>query len=183
MGKKTAAALIVIIFLLLLSAGLLFYQNRKLVKNTPSPQPTTVTQTIADSKEVSQPSPSSSPSPKLTLKLLQENISAGLNSQNYQALSTYMTNPVNLSLMSTECCQPQTPDEAAKQLEYVKDAEPFDFNQQNPIIKNLKSKNSQLAQAFIGLSTGGEKLAAFTIDTNNKISAIQLSISYKLYTQ
>ena len=90
---------------------------------------------------------------------------------------------VDFSLMSTECCEPMTPDEAAGQMDYISVGEPFNFDQQNTVIQNLKTKNPQLAQSFIGLSSKGEQLAAFTLDADNKISAIQLSVSYKLYTQ
>lgn len=83
--------------------------------------------------------------------------------------------------MSSECCEPQTPDEAVVQLSYINDGIPLDFNQQLETIKNLKNKNPQLADAFIGVSKTTEHLAAFYLDSQNRISAIQLSVSWKLY--
>ena len=74
------------------------------------------------------------------------------------------------------------PVEAVDQMSYIKNGIPMDFDQTNPIIVSLKSKNPQLAETFIGLSKNDEHLAAFTLDTQNKISAIQLSVSWKLYS-
>lgn len=85
--------------------------------------------------------------------------------------------------MSTECCGEITVEEAINQLDYIKGAEPFNFNQQDPLISNLKAKNERLKEAFVGISKGGEQLAAFTIDSQNKIWQIELSVSHKLYNQ
>lgn len=171
--------------ILIVGAGYLIFQNQQLIGKlaksqvTPSPSLSSV-----PSQSSQSPQPSSSSLPKLTIKEVQQNIIAAVNSKNYAALATFMKTPkVNFLLMSTECCESKTPDEAAEQMEYIAGSEPFDFSQQNPIIVNLKDKNSQLAGTFMGISKNGEQLVAFTIDASNKISAIQLSISYKLYSQ
>jgi len=94
-----------------------------------------------------------------------------------------LTPKIDFSLMSSECCEPMTPQEASDQLSYIDKGIPLDFNQEADLVKNLKEKNSQLADTFIGISKNGEQLAAFTIDSQNKISAIQLAVTYKLYNQ
>lgn len=181
MNKPLLAAILVVCIILIAGLGYFIFQNQKLLKQlAPSPQNTPYTQNAP--KQAQNPSPE--PVKKLTLKDIEAQIEASLNSKNYQALTSYMVKPkINFTLMSTECCQPMTSDEAASQMSYVSGGEPFTFNQQNPSILNLKAKNPQLSAAFIGLSENGEQLAAFTIDADNKISAIQLSVSYMLYTQ
>lgn len=89
---------------------------------------------------------------------------------------------IGITYMSSECCQPQSAQEAVKQLDYIKAGIPLDFDQNSAEIKNLKSKNPQLADAYVGISKTTEHLAAFFIDNDNKISAIQFAISWKLYT-
>lgn len=168
---------------ILLSAiiGYFIYQNQILLKQLvgPSPPPTPAS---TQQSPLVLPTPSASPSSKLTLSKVQENIEAAVNSKNFAALTTFMTQPkVNFSLMSTECCEPQAPDEAVAQLNYINEGIPLDFNQQQGLIKNLKSKNSQLADTFIGVSKTKEHLAAFTLDDQGRISGIQLSVSWKLY--
>jgi len=171
---------LLVVVILIAGLGYFIFQNQKLIKQlAPSPQ----TSPLAQSPQTQTQSPSPI-AKKITAKDVQEQITASLNSKNYQALVGYMAQPkVDFSLMSTECCEPMTPDEAAGQMDYISVGEPFNFDQQNTVIQNLKAKNPQLAQSFIGLSSKGEQLAAFTLDADNKISAIQLSVSYKLYTQ
>jgi len=180
MNKLLVSAVAIIILALVAGLGYFIFQNQKLISRlSPSPQ----TSSLAQSPQTQTQSPSPT-AKKITTKDIQEQITASVNSKNYQALAGYITLPkVNFSLMSTECCEPMTPDEAAAQMDYIAGGEPFTFDQQNPTIVSLKAKNPQLAQSFIGLSTGGEQLASFTIDANNKISSIKLSVSYKLYTQ
>jgi len=170
----------IVVVLLIAGLGYSIFQNQRLANQlTPSPQTSPLAQ--SPQTQTQNPSPVAK---KLTTKDVQEQITASVNSKNYQALASYMTQPkVNFSLMSTECCEPMTPDEAVSQMNYISGGEPFIFNQQDSTIQNLKSKNPQIDKSFIGISTQNEQLAAFTIDASDKISAIQLSISYKLYNQ
>lgn len=164
----------------MLTAGLgyFIFQNQKLLKNfssSPTPQLTT-------SSPTATPNPASpSPSPLLDLDSVKENIEAAINSQNTAALETYMNSPVEVILQATECCGSKTPQEAVSQLSYIKGGIPFDFNQQNPTIKNLKPKNPELSSAFIGISEKTEHLIAFDFATNNKISSVRMSVSWKLF--
>lgn len=110
-------------------------------------------------------------------------IITNINSKNFQGLSAYMKEgEIGITYMSSECCLPQNAQEALKQLNYINTGIPLNFNQNSPEIKNLKTKNPQLVEAYIGISNSTEHLAAFYIDNNNKISAIQLAVSWKLYT-
>lgn len=175
MGKSWSLFLIPVVIILFAALGYFIFQNQKLINKlatqTSSPSPST-------------PSVSPQPSPQKTAAEVQENIEAAVNSRNLAALATYMTKPkVNFSLMSSECCEPMTPDEAVAQMSYIDEGVPMDFDQNNPTIKNLKTKNSQLAGSFIGISIGKEHLAAFSLNSENRISAIQLSVSWKLYNQ
>ena len=183
MGKNLIIILIILVVGLIATGGYLIFQNQKLIKSLPNSQQVLQPSAIESSPSAQSSSPN--PSPKaLTLAEVQNAIKTNVNSKNFAALIPYATRPtVNFSLMSTECCQPQTPEELVDQLKYVNDGLPLDFNQQSEIVKNLKSKNSQLANTFIGISTVGEQSAAFTIDSQNKIAGIQLSISWKLYSQ
>lgn len=186
MNKTVLTLLGSIIAILLLVSGYFIYQNQKLAGKllSPSPVATTVTQTIGQVQNSPQPPPSPSASSKRTLKEVQQNIEAAVNSKNYQALVGYIQTPrVNFIIMSSSCCEPQTPDEAATQLAYVKDGTPFDFNQNTTLVKNLKSNNVRLTNAYIGISQTNEQLVGFTLDTDNQIMQIEVSVSHKLYTQ
>lgn len=174
-----AIVVIILIFVLVGGLGYFIFQNQKLIKSLSSPSPSTKETT---SPSVKSPLPSAAPSPTMTLDQLKENIEAAINSKNFAALATYVTTPkVNFSIMSTECCQPMTPNEAAEQMNYIKDDTPLDFDQNSQIVKNIKIKKPEYANAYIGVSKTGEQTAIFTINANNKISAIQLSASYKFY--
>ena len=183
MPKSIVALITTFVILLLIGLGYFIFQNQQILnrlsKQDASSSPSLPTQV---SPAIS-PSANPSPSPTMSLAQVKENIEASINSKNFAAIATYVTTPkVNFSLMSSECCQPQTPDEAASQMTYIKDGVPMDFNQENPTIKNLKAKNSQLADAFIGVSKNKEQLAAFKFDSQNKIEWIQLAITWKLYS-
>lgn len=182
--SKNVTIITIVLVVILLTGGYLIFQNQKL-KNELSGQISSPSPTVSpgSSKSPEPQSPSPSPSPKQTIAEIQENIIASINSGNTAALATYMTKPkVNFSLMSTECCEPQTPDEAVNQLSYISEGIPLDFNQQADLVKTLKAKNPQLANTFMGISKTGEQLAAFTIDNQNRISGVQLAVTWKLYS-
>ena len=184
MSKALTAVLISVITLLLASVGYFIFQNQKVLKqlSQQTSSPTSQVQPASASASTQSQKQGASPSPTMSQEQIKENVVASINSKNFAAIATYTTTPtVNISLMSSECCQPMTPGEAAVQMEYVKEGVPMDFNQQNPTIKNLKAKNQELADAFIGISQTKEHLAAFKFDNQNKISWIQLAITWKLY--
>jgi hypothetical protein len=172
-NRLISPLLTLIIIALIGVSGYLYFQNRKLSQK-PSASP--------DPSPQAQSSPLSSPTSSPAKINIREQIEAAVNSKNYAALEGYMTTPtVNFALMSSECCEPQTPKDAVEQLDYISAGVPFDFNQQNATILNLKAKNPELTNAYLGISKTGEHSAAFTIDNQNKISGIHLSVSWKLY--
>ena len=177
-----------LIIVLVISAALIFtavvgyllFQNQKLSNQLTqkSPLPSSA-ETVQKAQESPQPTPSTKP---MSLFELQENIKASVNSSNTQAMTSYMTNPVQVILQATECCGEQTPDEAVAQASYVESGIPFNFDQENETIKNLKLKNPELANTFIGISQNMEHLIVFTINNQNKIAQIRFSVSWKLFT-
>lgn len=180
MNRVVTGALLVLIVILIGGVGYYIFQNQKLI-NKLSQQPQT-SQTSPSPQALKSTSPNTATSPSPSPINLKENIEAAVNSKNFAAIATYVTTPkVNFSLMSSGCCEPKTPEEAAAQMDYIKDGVPMDFNQQNPKIVHIKEKKPEFASAFIGVSKSNEQVAIFVIDSNNKISAIQLSLSYKFY--
>lgn len=172
MNKYLVATFIVLTTALVAGLGYFIFQNQKLIKTLASPSPS------------AQKAQVESPTPSLTKQQLEENIKDAINSKNFAALETYMTTPtVNFIIMSSECCQPQSAQDAIAQLDYIKDGIPMDFNQQNETIKNLKAKNSRLASAYVGISQSAEHLVAFTTSPQHKISQVEVSVSWKLYEQ
>lgn len=183
MGKGLVYILLGFVILLAGGLGYFIFQNQKLIGkiSEPSPSPIVI---ASEEPSLKAPSIAPSPSPTLTLAELQANIVDGINSKNTAALASYMTKPkVNFIIMSSECCQPMTPDEAVEQLKYIDEGIPMDFNQNNQTIKDVRAKNTRLTNAFIGLSKSNEQLAAFTIDAQNRISQIEVAASWKLYWQ
>lgn len=175
MSKYALPLLTIIIIILISVLGYFIYQNQKLLSLLPtqsSPIPTATPTPAAIT--------TATPTPALTLIQLQENIKDGVNSQNYAALTTFMTNPVQVFLRATECCGPQTPPEAESQMSYISAGTPFNFDQKNPTITSLKDKNNELTGHFIGISQNAEHLVAFKI-VGSKIEAIWLSVSWKLF--
>src|SRR3989344_224434 len=182
MSKNLTAILIILVLALLVGASYLILQNQQLIGQL-TKQTSPTSSTNPEFQTSTQASLTPTPSPILTLTLTQNAIKTNINAKNYQGLIPYMAGPkINLSLMSSECCEPMTPNEAAKQLSYIDEGLPFDFNQESEVVKNLKSKNSQLVDTYIGVSKTQEQMIAFTIDNQNLISSIQLAISYKLYS-
>lgn len=161
------------------AVGYLLFQNQKLanqlIQQSPLPSPK---ETVQKPQVSTQPTPSSK---LMTLLELQENIKASVNSGNTQAMASYMTNPVHVILQATECCGEITPDEAVAQASYVEPGVPFNFDQENATIKNLKTKNPELANTFVGISQNMEHLIAFTTNSQNKIAQIRFSVSWKLF--
>src|SRR3989344_1590248 len=178
--KKLLIVLVIIAAVILAAAaGYLLFQNQKLTnqltQTSPSPTP-------KETVQKPQESPQSTPSSKqMTLFQLQENIKASVNSKNTQAMKSFMTNPVHVILQATECCGEQTPDEAVAQARYVEPGVPFNFDQQNETIKNLKAKNPELAGTFIGISQNMEHLISFTTNSQNKSTQIRFAVSCKLF--
>ena len=183
MNKSFALILICLVIIFVAGIGYLIFQNQRLLSRQTSQEPSIVPSSMPSPVASNTPLTTVPPSGALSISQVQENIEASINSKNFATLASYMTKPkVNFSLMSSECCPPMTPDEVVKQLSYINDGIPFDFNQENSTIKNLKSKNPKLADAYIGISKNKEQLAAFWLNVQNRITDIQLAVTWKLYT-
>ena len=118
----------------------------------------------------------------MTLAEVKENLKAAVNSKDYAAIASYVTTPtVDFSLMSSGCCEPSKPQDVPQQMEYISDGTPMDFNQNNPQILHIKEKKPEFANSFIGVSKTDKHVAVFTLNAQNKVSAIQLSLSYEFY--
>lgn len=180
MAKYWWILTLAVVLILLAILGYFIFQNQQLIKqlstSSPSPQ-------ISSPLPSPSPAPSSpSPSPTPSSEVLRENIEAAINSKNTAALVTFMTNTVQVILQATECCGPMTPTEAESQLSYISEGTPFNFNQTDPTIVNLKNKNPELAGQFIGISKNQEHLIALNINSQNKIDSIRMSVSWKLFS-
>lgn len=95
---------------------------------TPGPEPTgTGTETPSSSEEPTpdpsesdDPEPEPEPEPAPSLDAADRaNIRAAIESGNTAALEGYFANPVEVIIMSTECCGGLSPVEAAAELSYV----------------------------------------------------------------
>lgn len=182
MNKYLIGGLTIIIIILLAGLGYFIFQNQKLAKRlASSPSPTV--QPISSPQETPPTNSQPSPSAKLTFLEISENIKDGVNSRDFAALRTYMTDPITVILQATECCGPKTPDEAVSQMSYIKEGVPFNFNQNSDLVKNLKAKNPELDAKFIGVSQDKEHLIAFGLNSQNRISDIRMSVSWKLFNQ
>lgn len=181
--KKVLVWILIVIVVLLVAALVYFiFQNQRLIgKLSSSPSP--ISQVAASPIDSPTISPKISPSPQITKEQLQENIKASVNSGNFAALASYMTDPVEVILQATECCGPLSPKEAESQMDYINNGKPFNFDQNSLTISNLKAKNAELAGKFIGISQNTEHLIAFGINNQNQITDIRMSVSWKLYNQ
>lgn len=183
MNKLTVPLLIFIVILLLVGLAYFALQNQKILKDishekSPSNSSTQETKSIQLS-----PSPAATPSPKqLTLTEVQEGIKTASNNTEHSTIATYLAKgKINFIIMSSSCCEPKTAEDAINSLSYVDEGIPFDFNQNSPIVKNLKTKNERLKNAYIGISQTKENLVAYTLNSKNEITQIEVSVSYKLY--
>jgi uncharacterized protein YneF (UPF0154 family) len=183
--SKTTAILSGIIFVLLIAAvGYFVFQNQKLTNQLEKNPQTQSTSSNSITQAATQtPTPLPSPTPKaLTIDDIHQIITTNSNLKDHSALLPYLKgDSVNFIVMSSGCCAPKTAKEAIDSLNYIDEGIPFDFDQNNTTIKDVRGKNERLTKAFIGISKNSEKLVAFTLDTKNQITQIEVSASWKLY--
>lgn len=176
---KGTPIFILIIAVLIGLTGYFAFQNNKLQKETEE-----TTASPKTSAQISSASTSPNAKSAPTRKDIEKSIETNVNTQNYEDLLSLMAKPtVNFTIYASECCQPQTPQEAIDQLKYIDEGAPLFFDQTTDTVKNLKAKNPTLTNTFIGISKDKEHLAAFTLDNQNNISKIEVSVSWKLYEQ
>lgn len=179
MNKATQLVFAGAVIIIAVTVIYLLIQNQALVKklqSNPSPIATTIVSNQATQESTTQPTP--------TLAQTEENIKAAINSRNTQALEGIMTTPVSVAIYASECCGEKLPKDAIAEIDkFLPNSTPYNFDQTAKIVTNLQAKNPQLADAFIGISQNSDKLIAFTLDTKNHISKVELSASWKIYTQ
>ncbi len=161
-------------------------QNQKLTSQLAKSPQTQIATELSPTPSASQTTiVQSLPSPKVkTLKDVQDALIANTNIKDHSAILPLLkTDTVNFIVMSSGCCPPKTAKDALDSLNYIDDGIPFDFEQNSTLVKTLKSKNERLTNAFIGLSKNKEQLVAYTIDDKNQVTQIEVSASYKFYTQ
>lgn len=183
MNRKLIYINFAVIALLALGLVYLVFQNDRIMDNI---APSTVER--AEQSQSPQPSPefpvqTPNPSPKtLTLQDTQAAILDLTNDTAREPLKEYMAEQISVLLYATECCQPMSKTDAIEQIDYINEGLPITFDQNNTTIVNLKAKNPQLANTYIGISQTKEHSIAFTIDpATNKITKIKMSVSWKLY--
>lgn len=175
---------VVAVLILAALGGAYFLGKGGFNANSPTPQPTTVTQTTSASSPSPTTSSAQTEAPKANSSAVIASIQDGITSKNYAAIGSYMVNPVSVVLYATECCQPQTPDKAALQLEYLSSAtDPWNFADNNPIAAQLRAKSDFFKNATVIGTSANSYAVAFTLNADNKISAIALVADYKLITQ
>ncbi len=144
--------------------------------------------------QANKQSPAASPSPTgvqkaatptaqvITSKDTQSAIIKYTNSTDRQFLEPFMAKNVSVILYATDCCQPMSPKDAIKQIDYINKGMPFTFDQKKEEIVSLKAKNPQFSNTFIGISQTGEQAIIYAIGAGtNLIESVQMSVSWKLY--
>lgn len=183
--NKTTAIISAMIFLLLTSAvGYFIFQNQKLANQLEKNQkPLQSETTLKSDAPIASPTIQATPAAKiLTLEELRQIIATSTNNKDHSGLLPYLKkDKIIFIIMSSSCCEPKTQSEAIDGLSYIDDGISFDFDQNSQTIKELKTKNERLTKAYVGLSTKNENLVAYTLDSKNQISQIEVSASWKLY--
>ncbi|MBI2051807.1 hypothetical protein HYT33_03545 [Candidatus Roizmanbacteria bacterium] len=186
MTKFYKIGFFVLAFLLVATGGFYLGANRQKLLPQFFPTPTAI------------PSPTQSPQPtrekgaspalqptsaqKISKDKLKENLVAAVTSKNYAALEGYMVEKPSVILASTECCGPMTKAEAVEQMKYLNNATPpWNFDDTNPTIQELRSKNASFAppDSIVGISAN-EYVVVFILNSENKVSGINMAVSYKL---
>lgn len=183
MNKKIVYVNFAVLGLLALVVIYLLFQNQKIIGGL---IPNTVNRELQEQETVSpQAEATTSASPKkLTIIDTQAAILEITNNTDRSTFANYMADTVNVLLYATDCCQPQNKQSAISQLSYINEGLPITFDQKNTTIVNLKAKNPQLADTYMGISQTKEHMIAYTIDPQTaKITDIQMSVSWKLYNQ
>lgn len=107
-------------------------------------------------------------------------IEAAIVSKNYSGLVAYMTNPISVRIEASECCNPMTPTDAVEQLKYLNNAKgTWNFDNQEVIAGLAASYPENYGNAIIGVSSDNY-LVGFQLNSQNSISKVSMSVSYKL---
>lgn len=180
--NKRVTFLITIVVLVAVGLVYFVFQNQKKLKDTGTQ---IVPNNSTQDEKITQPSPSAAVSPTpsaLTQSEVLELIKKSSNNTDHSAILPYLSkSKVNFIIMSSSCCEPKTPQEAADSLNYIDPGIPFEFDQNSKVVKTLKEKNDRLKNTYIGISQTKEHLIAYTLNFKNEITQIEVSVSWKLY--
>lgn len=173
--KKSSANIIIILLLLIIILLLGVIGYFAFMKNTPNQISVTPTPVVTHAVEA--PTPSPLPTQAINID---ENVKAAIESKNYTALEGYMTPSVNVLLHASECCGIQTKTQAIAQLDYLnKSQTPWNWDQSSNLIKQIKLANpTTFGKGTVGIANN-EYTVSYEV-TSDKITAIYLSVSYKL---
>jgi len=107
--------------------------------------------------------------------LLKDNIKAALDTKNTAAFATYTSNPVKFVIAASEKGDNETPDQAAKSLEYTHSATgPWDFNLSSTTLAGYDAgfyTDYFDANTYVGRAASG-MVAAFDFNCDGKINQI-----------
>lgn len=117
----------------------------------------------------------------LTESEVREKIMTAVESKKYDTLTSLFVSMVNIRIEASECCSPMVPNEAVKQLDYLKSAlGPWDFGESNKIAVDLAATYPEhYDNAIIGISSNNY-LISVQLDENNKIKKISLASNAKM---
>lgn len=186
MGNFYKAGFFILLFAFIGAGAFYLGQNKKIYeKKTSSETFSTTAPSPKEDKVVVKAniSPAVTEKPQFSREYLEENIRAAVISKNYAALEGYMTDQVAVVLESTECCGLVSKTDAVKQMDYLNSATPpWNFDKSNPIALKLRANDPAdygPDDSVIGIASN-EYVAAFKLNSENKIYAVTMSVSYKL---
>jgi hypothetical protein len=157
---------------LVLLAVLSFYFGKKSNNSNP----------VTVAKNEPLPTLAITPTPiPLNPEMVKEAIVFAIKNKNFENLSGYISSPVSFRIENSGCCEPQTPVQAVKQLEYLNSTGGiWSFDQKSDVAKSLAASYPEnYSNAFIG-TTSDFYSVAFQFSDDGKINKISISSSYKL---
>lgn len=147
---------------------------------------TFVQKTVPGLSNTSSSSPSPSPDPHEDLKRIADTkavIQESINNKKFGDILEKLQDRVEVKKITEDCCGGEGKNDTIEHLSNLGANVPFDFNQNSELIFNLRTKNPELAEKFIGVAQPKpkEQLVAFEIQPDGKISEIQIAVSWKMY--
>jgi hypothetical protein len=119
----------------------------------------------------------------LNLDEVKENLIAAIETGNYQAIESFMTDEVVVILEASGCCGDLSKEDAAQQLDYLNEAQgPWNFDQTNQTIMQLKEVEPEKygpETSLVGIASN-EYVVVFKFDDNHNVSGITMAVTYKL---
>jgi cytoskeletal protein RodZ len=171
-NKAGFSWLIILLVLVVLAAiGGVGYKvfKKEPAKSTASSTPTASSSSSSSAKTESTAATSTAP----TAAQL-ESIKASITSENTAALEGYMASSVNVIIAASEAYGPQTPVQAVKDVDYVKDGDTWDFALPAATLAAYRAGDYKAyfpTTALVGKSSNGYVIS-FQFDSAGKINGI-----------